>query len=104
MTEEVPAPDRPRHVDPLPSGRDLGLADLLGIPSPLAEHTAVYANHLRVGHHPVVLYADRPADRPADRLNLRPAFPRPDVPNTTHRRPPGTEARPTRRQCYAAAR
>ncbi|HEX2073975.1 MAG TPA: alpha/beta hydrolase [Geodermatophilus sp.] len=60
----------------------------LETPSPRAENIAVHASHLGMGHHPAVLYAlaDRLAQpegmwrpfRPP--LVLRPAFPRPDVP------------------------
>ncbi|MGY1730532.1 esterase/lipase family protein [Geodermatophilus sp. SYSU D01045] len=56
--------------------------------SPHAENIAVYASHLGMGHNPAVIYAV--ADRLAQRegtwrpfrppLTLRPAFPRPDVP------------------------
>ncbi len=56
--------------------------------SPQAENIAVYASHLGMGHHPAVIYAvaDRLAQpegtwRPFRApLALRPAFPRPDVP------------------------
>jgi pimeloyl-ACP methyl ester carboxylesterase len=63
-------------------------------PSPTAENIAVHASHLGLGHHPAVLYAL--ADRLAQPLGtwrpfraplvLRPAFPKPDVPQRPHLR------------------
>ncbi len=63
----------------------------LGQPSPRSENIAVYASHLGMAHHPAVIYAvaDRLAQpegtwRPfRSPLALRPAFPRPDVPQPT---------------------
>ncbi|SNS10140.1 hypothetical protein SAMN04488107_1369 [Geodermatophilus saharensis] len=61
--------------------------------SPHAENIAVHASHLGMGHNPAVIYAV--ADRLAQPegtwrpfrcpLALRPAFPRPDVPEFTSR-------------------